>query len=471
MKDFMDENFILTNKTAKALFDSTGSLPIIDYHCHLNPAQISEDKHFRNISEAWLAGDHYKWRAMRSFGIDEKFITGNADDKDKFRAWAKVVPYLIGNPLLHWTYLELRRYFGINEIICEKNADYIWDKANERISSPEFSARGLIRRSNVELICTTDDPYDDLRYHKSMANDKTMTAKVLPAFRPDKVINIDLPSFMPYLEKIKSIEGKLPSGIEELKKMLLGRLDFFEKAGCKVSDHGLEIVPSAASFRFTSDEAADKVYRKALRGEALTEAEVDCWKACLLLFFGREYAKRGWVMQLHMSALRNNNTFMFNKVGVDAGFDSINDREIAAHISCFLDMLAKDELLPKTILYSLNPKDNYVLGAMIGNFQTGGEISKMQFGSAWWFNDNKDGMEEQMKTLANLGALSKFVGMLTDSRSFLSYTRHEYFRRIMCNILGTWAENGEYPYDMDMLEQIAGDISYYNIKKYIGEMK
>lgn len=400
----IDESFMLKNETAKELYNSVKDLPIIDYHCHLVPKQIAEDYKFKNAYELFLGGDHYKWRQMRSFGIDEEYITGNADDYEKFKAYASVMPYLIGNPLFHWTQLELKRYFDIDEILSEDTCKGIWDKCNEMLKKDEFSAKNLIKKSNVEVICTTDNPYDDLEYHKQL---KGFGTKVLPTFRPD---------------------------LMEIKSDITERMDYFASLGCKLSDHAIDEM---------NDELIDKI-----------------------VFLGEEYAKRGWTMQLHIGALRNNNTRMFNQMGPDVGFDSINDFEIAKGISTILDRLEQKDMLPKTILYCLNPKDNYVLGTMLGNFQKGPVKGKIQFGSGWWFNDNRDGMEGQMKALANLGVLSTFVGMLTDSRSFVSYPRHEYFRRILCNILGEWVEAGEYPKDMTILKKIAADICYYNAKNY-----
>ncbi len=463
MKKFMSDDFLLDNSVSQKLYAAAEKMPIIDYHCHLDPKEIAGDKRFDNIFRMWLGADHYKWRAMRGFGIDEKFITGDADDFDKFKAWVGVVPYLIGNPLFHWTYLELKRYFDIDDTICEKNAKYIWDKANEKIASPEFSAVGLIKKSNVELICTTDDPFDHLVSHESIANNPSILTTVLPTFRTDNIINIQKPQFMPYMERIAATMGRTPADLAELKADILNRLDYFQANGCRVSDVGLDIVPYASC----NEEDADNAFKKKLNGEALSEQEIMCYQFHMLVFLGKEYARRGWVMQMHISTMRNNNTLMFNKIGGDMGFDSINDGPVAVPLSRLLDAMAQSDELPKTVLYYLNPKDIYVLGAMLGNFQSKGDVSKIQLGSAWWFNDHKDGMEQQMRALGNLGVLPKFVGMLTDSRSFLSYTRHEYFRRIMCNIIGTWVENGEYPCDMETLEKIVCDISYNNIKKYI----
>ena len=401
---FINDKFMLKNKTARELYKAVKDLPIIDYHCHLVPKMIADDYKFKNAYELFLGGDHYKWRQMRTFGIDEKYITGDADDYEKFEAYAKALPYMIGNPLFHWTQLELKRYFGIDEILCEENCKEIWDKCNELLAKDEYSAKNLIKMSNVEVICTTDNPYDDLEYHKQL---KDFGTKVLPTFRPD---------------------------LKEIKSDITERMDYFASVGCKLSDHAIDEM---------NDELIDKI-----------------------VFLGEEYAKRGWTMQLHIGALRNNNTRMFNSLGADTGFDSINDFEIAKGISTILNRLDEKDMLPKTILYCLNPRDNYVLGTMLGNFQRGPVKGKIQFGSGWWFNDNKDGMEGQMKALSNLGMISTFVGMLTDSRSFVSYPRHEYFRRILCNLLGEWVEGGEYPKDMERLKKIAQDICYYNAKNY-----
>ena len=402
---FITDDFMLKNETAKKLYhEFAKDLPIIDYHCHLSPKMIAEDYKFKNAYDLFLGGDHYKWRQMRTMGIDEEYITGSTDDYDKWVCFAKTMPYLIGNPLYHWTHLELKRYFDIDTILSEDTAKEIWDKVNEKLSGEGFSCRELIRKSNVEVICTTDNPYDSLEYHKQL---KDFETKVLPTFRPD---------------------------LKGIKPDITDRMDYFAEVGCKLSDHSI-------------DELNEDIIEK-------------------LIFLGEEYSKRGWVWQLHIGALRNNNTRMFEKLGADTGFDSINDFEIAQGLSRILDKLDKKECLPKTILYCLNPKDNYVLGTMLGNFQKGPTRGKIQFGSGWWFNDNKDGMESQLKALANLGCLGTFVGMLTDSRSFVSYTRHEYFRRILCNLIGEWVENGEYPQDMNSLEKIVKGISYENARGY-----
>ena len=406
---FINDDFMLKNKTAKELYEHVKDLPIIDYHCHISPKMIAENYQFKNAFELFLGGDHYKWRQMRTNGIDEKFITGDADDFDKWMAFAKTMPLLIGNPLYHWTHLELKRYFDIDETLNENTAKAIWDKINACLATEEYRVQGLIKMSNVETICTTDAPYDTLEYHRAIKGIEGFDTKVIPAFRPDLAkINSDFPE----------------------------RLDFFHENGCRLSDHAIDSM---------DDETIEK-----------------------LIYLGEEYAKRGWVWQLHIGALRNNNSRMFEKLGPDTGFDSVNDFQIAEGLSKILNGLDKKDMLPKTILYTLNPKDNYVLGTMLGNFQGGGVAGKIQFGSGWWFNDQRDGMESQMRALANLGMIARFVGMLTDSRSFVSYTRHEYFRRIMCNLLGKWVEDGEYPADMETLKKIAADISYYNAKNYFG---
>ena len=404
---FITDEFMLKNKTAVELYEQVKDLPIIDYHCHISPKMIAENYKFKNAFELFLGGDHYKWRQMRTNGVDERYITGDADDFDKWMEFAKTMPMLLGNPLYHWTHLELKRYFGIDETLNENTAKEIWDKVNACLEKDEYRVQGLIKMSNVDTICTTDAPYDTLEYHRAIKGIEGFDTKVIPAFRPDlSKINSDFPE----------------------------RLDFFHENGCRLSDHAVDSM---------DDDTIEK-----------------------LVYLGEEYAKRGWVWQLHIGALRNNNTRMFNKLGPDTGFDSVNDFQIAEGLSKILDSLDKKDMLPKTILYTLNPKDNYVLGTMLGNFQGGGVKGKIQFGSGWWFNDQRDGMESQMRALANLGMLSRFVGMLTDSRSFVSYTRHEYFRRILCNLIGKWVEDGEYPRDMDTLKKIAEGICYYNAKNY-----
>ena len=445
-------DFLLKNDTAKELYALVKDLPIIDYHCHLSPKMIAEDYHFQDAYDLFLGGDHYKWRQMRSFGIDETYITGDADRYEKWLGFATVYPYLIGNPLYHWTALELKRYFGIDTPLSEDTAKEIWDTCNELLQRDDFSAQNLIKRSNVEVICTTDDPIDTLVYHKAL-REQNFPVKVVPTFRPDKLVNIEKPEFMPY------IEAAALDSYEAVLNWIKERIAFFHENGCRLSDHALEYVPFAVGD-------AKTVFEKRIKGESLTSNEIDVYKTAVLSVCAEQYTKFDWAMQLHIGALRNNNSKMFKKLGADTGFDSVNDLCIAEKLSAFLDSLDVQNILPKTILYTLNPKDNYVLGTMLGNFQKGPYKGKIQFGSGWWFNDNISGMTAQMDALANLGVLGTFVGMLTDSRSFVSYTRHEYFRRILCNMLGTWVEDGMYPRDMAQLKKIVEGICYYNAKEY-----
>lgn len=462
MKTFMGEDFLLENETAKKLFDRYAkNMPIYDYHCHLSPKEIAEDKKYENITEIWLYGDHYKWRYMRSMGVDEKYCTGDASDYEKFFQYAKCIAYAAGNPLYHWTHLELQRFFGIYEPLNEKSAPKIWEKANEIIKSGDFTAQKLIEKSNVYLIGTTDDPVDSLEYHQKLKNFST---KVVPTFRPDKASNIENSGFSAYIKLLEDKSGIKIKKFADLKAAISSRMDHFAKMGSKISDHSVSFVP----FNKSSDEEIDQILARALAGGKISADDEEKYKTAFLLFCAREYAKRGWVLQLHISALRNNNTKMFKNIGADTGFDSIDDNRIAKKLSMFMDELDKDDLLPKTVLYSLNPNDNYTIGTMLGNFQRGGIKGKIQMGSAWWFNDNIDGMVNQIKALGNLGALSAFVGMLTDSRSFLSYPRHEYFRRILCNIIGTWVENGEFSSDEYILKEIIEGISFNNAKAYFG---
>lgn len=452
MKTIINDNFILEGEVARKLYKIARDLPIIDYHCHLDPKLIAIDYQFDNLGELFLGGDHYKWRMMRSFGIDEEYITGNASYKDKFRAFAKALSFAIGNPLYHWTHLELKAYFGIDEGLTEDNADEIYEKCTAMLKTKEFSCRNLIKNSNVEVVCTTDDPIDTLCYHDQI-KESGYSVKVLPAFRPDKAVNIHKETFLPYIEKtgVKSYA--------ELKSWLLSRIDFFHEKGCRLSDHGLDFIPYATGN-------AGAIFDKAIKGEALTNEEISAYMTDLLVFFAREYNKRSWCMQIHVGAIRNNNTRMYKKLGPDTGYDSITETNLAENLARLMDALEMTNELPRTILYSLNPKDNYVLGTLMGCFQGSGIGSKIQLGSGWWFNDQKDGMEEQLKALGNLGVLGCFVGMLTDSRSFVSYTRHDYFRRILCNLIGSWVEKGLYPNDEKMLEKIIRGISYENAKNY-----
>lgn len=465
MKNFMDDNFLLSNETAVALYhDYAREMPLFDYHCHLSPKEIAENKHYRNITEIWLGGDHYKWRAMRSNGVEEKYITGDADDKEKFIKWAETMPYCIGNPLYHWTHLELKRYFGIEKVLSLDTAEEIWDKCNQALETEEFSARSLIKRSNVKVICTTDDPLDSLEYHIAIAKDKTFDVKVLPAFRPDKAINIDKEGFIDWINKLGKVTGIEIKTFQDLSNALVQRIDFFHQVGCRVSDHGLDVI----EYREGTDAEATLILQKALLGEALSKTDIEKYKTMVVLLLGKQYSRLDWTMQIHTGCIRSTNTRMFKLLGPDTGFDAIGDSVFAKSLAMFLNKLDETNELPKTILYSLNPRDNEVLGTIIGCFQGGGIPGKLQFGSGWWFNDQKDGMIRQMTALANLGLLSRFVGMLTDSRSFLSYTRHEYFRRILCNIVGEWVENGEFPNDMKLLGSIVQDICFNNAKRYFG---
>jgi len=451
---FINDNFMLKNETAKKLYnDYAKDMPIIDYHCHLVPKMIAENKNFKNAFELFLGGDHYKWRQIRTNGTPEELITGDGgDDYEKFMEFAKAMPYLIGNPLYHWTHLELKRFFGIDETLSEKTCKMIWDKVNECLAKDEFKPQSLITRSNVKVICTTDDPADTLEYHQVL---RGFSTKILPTFRPDKAVEIGKETFIPYIEMI----GVKSYG--ELIEWLTSRIDFFHENGCRISDHALEYVPYALGN-------PEEAFNKKMSGQELTLEEINVFKTAVLKHCAKQYVRLGWAMQLHIGALRNNNTKMYNKLGPDTGYDSINDLCIAEDLGKFMDCLEIDDCLPKTILYTLNPKDNYVLGTMLGCFQNGPVQGKIQFGSGWWFNDQRDGMEEQMKALANLGMLSRFVGMLTDSRSFVSYTRHEYFRRIFCNLIGQWVEDGEYPADWETLEKIVKGVCYNNAEAYFG---
>ena len=463
MKPFMDSDFLLQTDTAKKLYhDYAKQVPVLDYHCHLVPKEIADDIHFKNMTELWLGADHYKWRVMRSNGVEERFITGDASDEEKFHAFAKALPNCIGNPMYHWCHLELQRYFGINETLSEKNWKEIYDKCNEILQKPEMSAKNLIRMSGVTLVCTTDDPIDDLHYHEQIAADSDFDVQVLPAWRPDKAMNIEKPTYLDYLATLSDVSGIKVDSFASLCEALKNRMDFFASMGCSVSDHGLEYVMYAPA----SAETVESIFAKRLGGASITKEEEIIFKTAFMVFVGKEYAKRNWVMQLHYGCKRDNNTPMFNKLGPDTGYDCINNYAPSSEMADFLNALNSTDELPKTILYSLNPNDNQSIGTILGCFQDSTAVAKIQQGSAWWFNDHKTGMTDQMISLANLGNLSGFVGMLTDSRSFLSYTRHDYFRRILCNLIGTWVENGEYPADYETLEEIVRGISYNNAVNY-----
>lgn len=463
MKQFLDENFLLNTPTAVKLFhDYSKNLPIIDYHCHINPKEIAEDRQFSNIHELWLGGDHYKWRLMRSAGVDEKYITGDASPREKFNAWAKTLSKAIGNPLYHWSHLELQRYFDYKGTLNEDTAEEVWNLCNEKLAKPEMSVRNIIKASNVEVICTTDDPIDSLEWHKKIAEDTSFDVKVLPAWRPDKAMNIEKDEFVDYISKLSEVSEIKINNFADLKAALIKRMEFFNSLGCSVSDHGLDYV----SYVPCSDDDAEKIFTKKIAGEALSNHEIMAFKTAFMLLMGREYSRLNWVLQLHYGCKRNNNSLMFNKLGADTGFDCINNHAPAAEIADYLDCLNKENKLPKTILYSLNPNDNQIIDTILGCFQDSSAVGKIQHGSAWWFNDNKTGMRDQLISLGNLGFLAGFVGMLTDSRSFISYPRHEYFRRIMCNLFGDLVEAGEFPYDEKILSEIVGGISYNNANAY-----
>lgn len=464
MKQFMGEDFLLSTETAVKLYEACKNEPIFDWHCHLQPKEIYENKTPRDIAELWLAADHYKWRGMRGCGVNEEYITGSKTPYEKFKAWAECMPNFIGNPLYHWTHLELQRYFGIVKPLSPATADEIWNEANAKIAAGGFTPRELIEKSNVKCVCTTDDPADTLEYHKLIAADKSFKCKVLPAFRPDKALAIEAPAFLPWLAALEKVCGKEIKTFAALKEALLSRIEFFEEMGCRATDHAFTPVP----YKRMTDEQLEAVFAKKLGGNELTFEEAEGYKTELFRFLAKEYAKRGWAMEMHIGPMRNNNAKMFRKLGPDAGFDSIDDAQVAYKLSRLLDSLDDENCLPRTILFTLNPKDNYVLGSMLGNFQSDEAASKIQFGSAWWFNDNIEGMRQQMSALANLGVLTKFVGMVTDSRSFLSYPRHEYFRRILCELIGDLVENGEYPADMTFLAKAVKDISFGNAAAYFG---
>ena len=469
MKPFMNRDFLLKTETAKELYhDHAAKMPIIDYHCHINPMEIYEDRQFTSITDVWLGGDHYKWRAMRSCGVPEYYVTGGASAEEKFQKWAESIPQLIGNPLYHWTHLELQRYFDVTEPLTGKNAMEIYEHCNKVLQKPDMSVRGILRQSNVVAVGTTDDPIDDLEAHRLLAADPTSPALVMPSFRPDKAMRADKPDFPQYLRKLEAVVGYTIDTIDKMRQALLDRIDYFASRGCRISDHGLDY----CFYERSSDAELTATLTKARDGKTISLREQLAFHTDLMLTVGREYHRRNWVMQLHFGCLRNNSAKMFELIGADTGFDSINDAANGAPLAAFLSQLEKEDCLPKTILYSLNPADNGVIGSMIGCFQTDGGISgKIQQGSAWWFNDHKDGMETQMRSLMSLGAMGTFNGMLTDSRSFLSYTRHEYFRRILCNLFGTMVEDGEYPADMETLNRMVENICYHNAVRYFDLVK
>jgi glucuronate isomerase len=461
-KSFLSADFLLESKAAEILYhDFANKLPIIDYHNHLSPSDIASDKSYENMTDAWLNGDHYKWRAMRTIGVSEKYITGEGSDFEKFKKWSYTVPYTLRNPLFHWTHLELQRYFGISSLLNNESAEKIYHNCNDKLRAPEFSTQGLLNQMKVKVVCTTDDPCDSLVHHQNFSV-QDQDLKLLPTFRPDKAINIGGEHFIEYLEDLGSICDKNIGGYDDLMVCLKTRIDFFSSLGCKVSDHGLEKVYG----RKVGPEKLDQILKKRINGDILTPDEIKDFTGRIMIDLGRLYADEGWVMQLHLGALRNNNTRLLKALGPDTGFDSIGDYTHAEDLSFLLNSLDSTDQLPKTIIYNLNPADNAVMASMIGNFNDGTVKGKIQYGSGWWFLDQKDGMEKQINALSNMGLLSCFIGMLTDSRSFLSFPRHEYFRRILCNLIGKDVTKGELPEDYEWLGSIVQDICYNNAKEY-----
>lgn len=463
MKAFLNADFILQTATAQQLYhDFAADMPIIDYHNHLVPQQIAEDKQFDNITQIWLAGDHYKWRAMRAHGVDEKYITGNASDEEKFMKWAETVPYTMRNPLYHWTHLELQRYFGVTELLNAESGKRIYDHCSALLQTKEYSVKNILLKMNVKALCTTDDPIDDLAYHKQIAA-SGFSVKVLPTFRPDKAMGVDDEIvFIEYVNALAAAAGVSIRSLADYKSAIKSRHDFFHAAGCRLSDHGLEHI-YAEDF---TEEEIEHIFERLITGKFLNKKEKWQFKSAMLIYFAHLDHARGWTQQFHLGALRNNNARLLGALGPDTGFDSIGDFEQAKPLSAFLNRLDSTNQLAKTILYNLNPRDNELFATMTGNFQDGTLVGKIQFGSGWWFLDQKDGMEKQINALSNMGMLSHFVGMLTDSRSFLSFPRHEYFRRILCNLIGNDVENGELPADMPWLGKLVQDISYTNASEF-----
>ena len=468
MRNFMDDNFLLQTDTARQLYhEHAEHMPIIDYHCHLSPKEVAEDHRFRSITELWLGGDHYKWRALRANGVDERFITGDATDWEKFEKWAETIPYTMRNPLYHWTHLELRTAFGIDKILSPQTAREIYDECNEKLQSAEFSAQGLMRRYNVEVVCTTDDPVDSLEYHRQFAadtdNSSTIT-KMLPAWRPDKAMAIESPkAYQNYIAQLSAVSGIEIKTYQDLIEALSVRHDFFAEQGCRLSDHGID--------RFYADDYRPQdpcdIFDRVMNGEQPDREDISLFRSALLYELAVMDAEAGWVQQYHYGPLRNTNTKMFRRLGPDTGYDSMGDVDTALSMARFFDSLDREDHLAKTIIYNINPKDNDMVATMIGNFQDGSVPGKMQWGSGWWFNDQKDGIERQLNTLSLHGLLSRFVGMLTDSRSFLSYPRHEYFRRILCNVIGNDVEQGLLPLsEMPRIARMVEDVCYNNAKQY-----
>lgn len=459
----MDRDFLLTTPTAQRLYhDYAEAMPIIDYHCHVDPKEIFEDRRFENIYQVWLEGDHYKWRVMRSNGVDERYITGGAPEREKFQKFAEALPKAIGNPMYHWCHLELRAYFGYEGVLNGDTAQEVWDLSVKKLAEADMSVRGIIRQSNVAMVGTTDDPTSDLAWHKRIAEDPTISTVVAPSFRPDKALNLEKPGWADFLTELGRVSGAAITDLDSLEAALGQRMKAFDGAGCRAADHGLDYVP----FRPASREQVDVILKKALAGQPVTVEETEQFKTALLLFCAKRYSAMDWVMQIHYNCMRNPNSAMFAKLGPDCGFDCMNNVNCAGSLYALLNALYADDALPRTILYSLNPGENELLDTMIGAFQGPGIPGKLQHGSAWWFNDNKTGMRDQLTSLANLSLLGNFIGMLTDSRSFLSYTRHAYFRRILCELVGGWIENGEYPAALEQAGALIEDICYRNAKRY-----
>ena len=464
MKAFLDDDFLLTTPTARRLYQVARSMPILDYHCHLDPKEIAQDRRFENITQVWLGGDHYKWRLMRANGVDEAYITGDAPDREKFQKWAETLELAIGNPLYHWSHLELRRYFGYEGVLNGDTAQEVWELCNQKLQEPAMSARSLIANSGVTLVCTTDDPADSLEWHQQLAQDSSFPVKVLPAWRPDAAMGLERLEYLDYLQRLGQAAGVEIRTYGDLKKALLSRMAFFDKMGCRASDHALTV----AVCQPASEEELERVFQKRLEGEPLTQEELAAFQTGFLRFVAGEYKRLGWVMQLHYGCRRNNNTRMFHKLGRDTGYDAVLQGTPSLEVAAFLDLLASQDALPRMVLYSLNPNDDEGLNSVIGCFQDGTPLGRIQQGSAWWFNDHKAGMVKQLTAFANGGLLGNFIGMLTDSRSFLSYPRHEYFRRILCELLGAWVENGEYPADWKALEKMVRGVCYNNAVEFFG---
>lgn len=464
MKAFLDDDFLLTTPTARRLYQVARSMPILDYHCHLDPKEIAQDRRFENITQVWLGGDHYKWRLMRANGVDEAYITGDAPDREKFQKWAETLELAIGNPLYHWSHLELRRYFGYEGVLNGDTAQEVWELCNQKLQEPGMSARSLIANSGVTLVCTTDDPADSLEWHQQLAQDSSFPVKVLPAWRPDAAMGLERPEYLDYLQRLGQAAGVEIRTYADLKEALLSRMAFFDKMGCRASDHALTV----AVCQPASEEELERVFQKRLEGEPLTQEELAAFQTGFLRFVAGEYKRLGWVMQLHYGCRRNNNTRMFHKLGRDTGYDAVLQGTPSLEVAAFLDLLASQDALPRMVLYSLNPNDDEGLNSVIGCFQDGTPLGRIQQGSAWWFNDHKTGMVKQLTAFANGGLLGNFIGMLTDSRSFLSYPRHEYFRRILCELLGAWVENGEYPADWKALEKMVRGVCYNNAVEFFG---